>query len=360
MSRLLSITVPILAVLATLAACSKIETKPEEIRPVRAERISASRFDTQAGYAGEVRARYETRLAFRVGGKIISRHAEVGAQVKTGELLARLDPRDLQLAEESLEAQLASARAERDLAKADLDRYTDLYHRNFISKAEFDRRQSAFNTAAARFESVQAQLSQSANQASYSGLYADHAGVITAVETEAGQVVAAGQTVMRLARPEEKEVLISVPEHRVDELRRAQEIIVALWAQPDEYFAGQVREIAPSTDPVTRTYTAKIAVPGATDAMRLGMTATVYLRNKDDRPAIRLPLSAIHQKNRQASVWVVDEATGTVNLTPVQLGSFVDNEAIVLSGLKEGQTVVTAGIHMLHAGQKVRVLTASR
>lgn len=360
MNRLLTTTALLLAAVGTLAACAKHESRPEEIRPVRAERVASGKFDLQAGYAGEVRARYETRLGFRVAGKIISRSVEVGSEVKAGDVLAQIDPRDLQLNEDSLKAQVISAQSELELAKAELARYTDLYNKNFISKAELDRRQNTFKTASAKLEQAQSQLRQGANQSSYAVLRADHAGVITAIDAEVGQVVGTGQTVMRLARPEQKEVIISVPENRVEELRKAQEISVTLWARPDVQFAGEVREIAPNTDSVTRTYTAKISVPSATEIMRLGMTANVYLRRKLDKATMQLPLSAIYQKNNQPSVWVVDENAMAVSLVPVQLGDYVQNRAIVLSGLKDGQLVITAGVHLLNPGQKVRVLDSAR
>lgn len=360
MNRLLTTTALLLAAAGTLAACAKQDSRPEEIRPVRVERVASGKFDIQAGFAGEVRARYETRLGFRVGGKIISRSVEVGHEVKAGDVLAQLDPRDLQLGEEALKAQVISAQSELDLAKADLARYTDLYNKNFISKAELDRRQYAFKTASAKLEQAQSQLRQGANQSSYALLRADHAGVITAIEAEVGQVVGAGQTIVRIARPEQKEIVISVPENRVEEVRNAQEISVTLWAQPDVQFAGEVREIAPNTDSVTRTYTAKIAVPSATEIMRLGMTANVYLRSKLDKATMQLPLSAISEKNNQPSVWVVDENAMTVTLVPVQLGGYVQNRAIVLSGLKDGQLVVTAGVHLLNPGQKVRLPESAR
>lgn len=341
---------------ASIAACGKPDTKLEEVRPVRTQKVAPAKLDTEAGFAGEVRARYETRLAFRVGGKVAARTVEVGSEVKAGQALATLDPRDLQLSEQSVKSQVLAAQAERDQAKADFERYTDLHKKNFISAAEFQRRQTVYETARARYDQTQAQLSLTSNQSAYGVLRADHPGVITGIEAEVGQVVGVGQTVMRLARPEQKEVAISVPENRVEELKNAEEIIVTLWARPDVRFAGKLREIAPNTDPVTRTYTAKIAVPAAGDAMRLGMTATVYLRNRLETPAIRLPLSAIHQKDSQASVWVVGEMNQTVSLARVQLGEALGNQVTVTSGLKDGQRVVTAGVHLLHPGQKVKLL----
>jgi len=342
--------------LGALTACNPQEAPTEIVRPVRALRVHSGLADASSSYAGEVRARYESALAFRVGGKIISRQAEIGSLVKAGQVLAALDPQDLQLASASARAQLAAARSERDLAQADFDRFAELFRKGFISKAESERRQALLTAAQSRHDALDAQFRQSGNQAGYATLRADHAGVITAVEAEAGQVVAAGQPVMRLARPDIKEAVISVPEHRVEALRGAKEIAVSLWADPAVFYAAKLREIAPATDPVTRTYTAKITLLDPPPAVRLGMTATVHVRDKTAGPTILLPLGAIHAPEKNPAVWVVDEKDSTVRLLPVTLGAFVDTRVTILSGLEDGQTVVTAGVNQLHAGQKVRVM----
>ena len=348
----------LVAIALLAAACAKQEPKVVEVRPVRVQTIVLGAQPELSGYSGEVRARYETRVAFRVPGKILSRHADVGAVVKSGQLLARLDPKDLALAEESAKAQLASARTERDLAKAELARYQDLYQKKFISQADLDRRESVHKTAAARLDALQAQYQSSANQASYSALHADTAGVVLAVEAEAGQVVAAGQPVMRIARLEEKEIEINVSEQNVEQLRSAGPLAVRAWALPQKVYKGRVREIAPAADPATRTFAVRVSVVDADAALRLGMTANVVLPHAPDAIAQRatlLPMTALYQKGEQAAVWVLGP-DGRLQLRPVGIGQYREDGVVIASGLAEGERVVTAGVHKLIAGQAVRPL----
>lgn len=342
--------------LLALVACEKPEERTEEVRPVQALKISAGETESQSSYSGEVKARYETNLGFRVGGKIVERSVEVGGSVRPGMVLARLDPKDLALSAESARSQTVAAQADFDQAKADLARYANLLEKRFISPAEYDRRLNVYNVAKAKLEQAHAQLSVSQNQAAYATLRADQAGVVTAIEAEVGQVVAAGQPVVRVARPEEKEIVISVPENRLDEMRAGGQIRISLWANPDRTYHGRVREISPNADPVTRTYAAKISVPDADAAMRLGMTATVVFSRAERAGTVRLPFTALYQQNDKPSVWIVDPATSTVSLQPIAVAAYRDNEVTVASGLKEGQLVVTAGVHKLYPGQKVRVL----
>jgi multidrug efflux system membrane fusion protein len=275
--------------------------------------------------------------------------------VKKGDALARLDPEDQQLNTRGAQSQLAAAKSEYEQNKADLERYTDLYQKEFISKAEFDRRQNSYNVAKARLEQAQAQLAVTKNQTGYTELAADHAGVVTAIPIEVGQVVAAGQTVMKLARTDDREVVISIPENRLAELAAAREIDISLWADPSKVYKGKLREVSPSADPVTRTYAAKISVRDADPAMKLGMTANVYLRGMQRTVAVMLPATALFQDNGHAAVWIVDKATRQVKLVPVQIGEYVEDRVAVVSGLSVGDLVVRAGVHKLFPGEKVRV-----
>ncbi len=268
--------IAVFALAALLAACSKTpEPKQEPVRPVRVVKIGAAEAKRVFELPGEVRARYETRLGFRVGGKIVERFVEVGSRVKPGDPLARLDVADLALAAASAKAQVASLQAERDLAASELKRYRDLREKNFISQAEYDRRASALATAQARLEALHAQHRQAANQAGYALLAADSAGVIVGLEAEAGQVVAAGQTVVRLARAGELEVQIAVPESEREFVERATGFDVTLNARPGRSWRGKLRELSPAADPATRTYAARVTVlePGA--EVELGMSARV-------------------------------------------------------------------------------------
>lgn len=336
--------------------CTKQEPSAEGIRPARVVKVALGVQSHQANYSGEVRARFETALAFRVGGKIAKRHVEVGSLVKAGQMLAELDPQDLRLAEAASSAQLAAAKADFELAERDLKRYAGLLEKKFISLADYERHKNLFDTARARLSQVKAQHEVSANQAGYGQLRADHDGVIVSIEAEAGQVVAMGQPVMHLARPQEKEVVVSVPENRLAELRAAQDISISLWAEPGKLYRGKVREISPAADPVTRTYTAKVTVVDAAPAMQLGMTANVLLGGKAGSPVAELPLTSLYQQKDGPAVWIADPASGKVQLVPVQVGEYRETTFTVVSGLKDGDSVVSAGVHKLVPGQQVRVI----
>jgi multidrug efflux system membrane fusion protein len=343
-----------LALLA-LAGCGREEARPQAAQPVRVTSAVISDQRLHASYSGDVRARYEADLGFRVGGKILERQVEVGSSVRSGDVLARLDPQDLQLNILSARSQLEAARSDYEQAKADLERYRNLLKKRFISEAEFDRRENQYRVAKARLEQAQAQLGVSQNQVAYATLSADGDGIVTAILAEAGQVVSAGQTVMRMARGDEREVVISVPENRLDELKAANDIRVTLWADRGVNYHGRVREVSPGADAVTRTYTVKVSLLDADPRVKLGMTANVLLGSTRLDQAIELPLTALHRKDGTAAVWVVDPASATVTLTPVRLGEYRENTFTVLEGLKPDDLVVTAGVHKLVPGQKVKV-----
>lgn len=350
----------ILALLpATLAGCGKQAPVPVPPPLVVTQKVAIGDAGMHASFAGEVRARSESALGFRVGGKIIARLVDVGAVVKRGTPLARIDPRDLQLNASSVNSQLAAAKADLVQAQSDYARYHDLFQKKFISAAEMDRRKATLDVAQARMAQAGAQLRVAENQNAYAVLAADRDGVITVVEADVGQVVAAGQTVVRLAREAEKEILIAVPENRLPEVRAAQRIEVSLWASPERRYGGKVREVSPIADSVTRTYAVRIAVPDADAAMHLGMTASVMLQQPGAGNAAVLPLTAVYQQGANTALWVVDAATQSVKLVPVQIGAYRESTVTVLSGVNEGEVVVTAGVHKLTPGQKVRVAAGS-
>lgn len=343
--------------LAALAGCGEKPPAPALAPLVVTQQVVAGDAGQQASFAGEVRARSESALGFRVGGKITARLVDVGAVVKPGTAIARIDARDLQLNSASVKSQMAAAQADVTQAQADYARYRDLFQKNFVSAAEIDRRKATLEVAQARLEQARAQLNVADNQSTYAVLSADRAGVITAVEADVGQVVAAGQTVVRLARESEKEILITIPENRLPEVQAAQRIVVGLWAARGRLYTGRVREVSPIADAVTRTYAVRIAVPDADANMRLGMTASVVLQQPGAGDAVVLPLTAVYQQGAQAALWVVEPASQTVKLTPVKVGVFRENTVTVLSGVKQGDRVVTAGVHKLTQGQKVRLAT---
>lgn len=339
---------------ALVAGCNG--EKPAELppRPVATKRIGADGAASAALYSGEVRARYENDLAFRIGGKIAARQVEVGTAVKRGQVIARLDPQDQHLQVEAMRAQLASAEADLTLARAELERNRSLRAQNFISQAALDTRQNTFNAAEARVRQMRAQLDVTRNTASYATLVAERDGVITAVNVEPGQVVSAGQAIARFARPEEREVLINVPENRLAELRAARGLVVTLWPLPGRMFQGRLRELAPNADPTTRTFTARVSIVDADDAVRLGMTANVVLPGAA-REGLLVPAPALGDRDGKPVVWTVDLAASTVTPVPVEVAQYREDGVLLRAGLAGGETIVVAGVQKLVPGQKVRV-----
>lgn len=342
--------------LALLAACGRDTPPPPpaDVRPVRAEQIGLQADHTSTRYAGEVRARYETDLAFRVAGRVQTRLVEVGAQVKAGQLIATLDPQDYALVASAAQAQLTAAEAESRLAQQDLQRFTELRAQNFISPAELDRRRTTAEAALARTRQLRAEAARQGNQQSYTRLTAPLAGVVTSIAFEAGQVVAAGQPVVKLAQSGEREVQIDVPENAIDTLRAAQDLTIRLWSAPGLTYAGRLRELSPMADEGSRTYSARVRFIKPDAGVKLGMTATVEV-GSEAAPGLSVAQAALFKVNGQPQVWVVDPATQKVAARSVQLGALSGDRAAVISGLKTGEWVVTAGVHKIAPGQQVRL-----
>lgn len=345
-----------LAGVSVLASCSDEQPSVSVPRAVNVVEVSNTQQVSQVAYSGEILPRYETALAFRVPGKLVARLADIGDEVKASMILARLDPQDQKLNSQAVRSRLAAAQAAYKQATADVARYTDLYEQKFISRAEFDRRITQFEVTKAQFEQVLAELSVTENQAQYTQLRAGHAGVITAVEAEVGQVVAAGQTIVRIARTGEREVAISVPENKLSEMRVASDIRITLWADPQRVFAGKVREVSPIADSVTRTYAARISVLDADGTVSLGMTANVYLRETELMSAVELPATALFQQGESAAVWLVDAQSSQIRAVVVEVARYFEDKVSVTGGLKAGDIVVRAGVHKLFEGETVRVL----
>ena len=340
---------------ALLTACSKPAPPPEPVRAVKLLTVGVQPLQAQHEYAGEVRARTESSLGFRVGGKIARRPAELGQRVRAGQLLAELDPQDYKLAAQAAQAQVSSAQMQRDLAAADAKRYGALKEQNFISGAELERRQATLRSAQASLEQARAQASTQGNQTAYTRLLADVAGVVTAVQAEPGQVVSAGTPVVRIAQDGPRDVVFVVPEDKVAQIRQGSEVAVRGWsggAQLD----GRVREVAASADPATRTYQVKVAIEG-TDAPALGSTvyATPKALSHAGMAVIKLPTTALRQQGPSTAVWVYDAASSTVKSQVVQIATADGNEAVVASGLTPGMQVVATGVHVLSPGQKVTI-----
>jgi membrane fusion protein, multidrug efflux system len=340
------------AVALMVSGCGKPAQAPEPLRSVKLVTVSASPYGTSLEYAAEVRPQVESRIGFRVGGKVLRRYVEVGQQVRAGQLLAELDPQDLRLAVDAARAQVAAASTQRDLAAADLRRYAQLREQNFISGAELERRESTVRAAQAQLEQAQAQHAAQGNQAGYTRLVAPAGGVVIAVEAEAGQVVASGAPVVRLAYDGPRDAVFSVPEDKVRYVRKGAEVAVRQWSD-DVRLNGRVREVSASADPVTRTFQVKVALAG--QAPPLG--STVYVTPSGmglaGTPVLKLPTSALRHDNGTTSVWVFDEPTGKLRSQPIDIATADGNEVVVSKGLQPGMQVVSAGVHVLQEGQAV-------
>jgi membrane fusion protein, multidrug efflux system len=338
-----------------LAACSRPAPPEEPVRAVKVITVGTDSFTASYEFAGEVKAQVESRLGFRVGGKIIKRQAELGQQVKAGQVLAQLDPQDYKLAADAARAQVAAAATQRDLAAADFRRYKELKDQNFISGAELERRDTTLKAAQAQLEQAQSQLAVQGNQANYAALVADVSGVVTAVDAEAGQVVTAGTPVLRIAADGPRDVVFSVPEDKVAAIRVGMPVKVRVWSQPGE-LSGRVREVSASADPATRTYPVKVALDTKEPPV---LGATVYVQPQglgaSNLQVIKLPTSALRQDGQSSAVWVLDKATMTVRSQTIQIATADGNEAVIASGLQPGMLVVSAGVHVLSPGQKVTI-----
>lgn len=341
-----------------LSACSESKVPEPPPRPVRVTSVQYKQTATTARYSGEIRARYESPLAFQVGDKLVKRLVDVGTTIERGQLLATLDQTDVRLDEAGAAAQLAAAQAELDQARKDLGHLSNLQEKDLVSQAALERRRDQVRTAEARVAAARATQGSYSRKSGYAELRADHAGVITAVNAEPGQIVSAGQAIVRLAQTLEKEVVISVPENRLQDLQAASAIRINLWAAPERFYEGRLREVSPGVDEVLRTYTVKVSVQDADAAAAMGMTATVHVQKNEPQPKAWLPLTALTQDNGRPAVWVFDPATGSVGPRTVTVAGYDDENAKLLDGVADGEQVVTAGVHKLLAGQKVRLLEA--
>jgi len=326
------------------------------IRPARVAEITYRRQSQALLLAGTVVPRIESTLGFRVSGKIVQRSVDLGAVVKPGDIIASLDPSDYKLAVDNARAALASADADYARARADHERYLNLRGSTAFVPQTLDQRQSLSSTAQARVDQARSQLSSAENNLAYTVLRADTAGVVTAVQAEVGQVMAQGQGVVRVARTDELEIVVGVPEHRLKVVRENPAASFELWSDPGRRHAAKLRELSPSADPVTRTYAARFSVIDPPEFIGLGMTATLGFERPDATPVAEVPLSAIFQRGTQPAVWVVDRNTGAVELRPVTIARWRDDTAAILSGVKEGELIATAGVHKLESGQKVKPL----
>ena len=341
-----------------LAGCS---TKPEVAEPPRVARVAqVEGADARAisVYPGEVHARYESALGFRVGGKINARHVDVGNHVDKGQVLADLDPRDLELASSSARATLASAQAALRLAKSEYDRYQTLRESNFVSQLSLEAKENALEAARAHVTEAKAALDATSNQTGYAGLRADADGVITAVTAEVGQVVGMGQPVLTLAHDGASEVEISIPEQAIAQIRIGTATQIELWTESGKRSNGRVREVAPSADATTRTFRVRVAFDDELAKPRLGQSARVYFASVDTEARFVVPLSAVYEKQGKPALWQVDPTTRKVHLIPVTIDKFGETDAFISDGLIAQTWIVTAGVHRLREGEIINPIDA--
>lgn len=339
-----------------LAACSPAESETEESEKPRPAvmvlpKVADARQDI---YPGEVHARFEPALAFRIGGKISRRLVDVGQRVERGQPLAELDAEDLKLQLDSARAQLSAAEADHRVAASELERHEKLLDRKLVSVSQFDSVQSRYDAASAQLKRARAQLDVARNQTDYAVLKSPRTGVIAQRLAEAGQVVSAGQAVFSLAADGEREVRIDLPEQDIQHFEVGQQLAVELWSRPGQPFAGHIRELSPAADPNSRTFEARVAFDNEVAGAELGQSARVFLKHGASDNALSLPLSAVTAEEGEPYVWVLDPEQQTLHKTPVKLGPYGEERVPILAGLKADNWVVAAGTHLLREGLRVR------
>src|ERR1700744_965935 len=329
-----------------LAGCNeKVAEKPAPTRPVLVASVHYEADNPERSFVGTIRPRIEADMGFRVPGKVAKRLVEVGDTVNVGQPLATLDEVDLRLQAEQADAELHAATGVLAQAAAAEQRAIDLRAKGWATDAQLDQAKAAAGEARARLNRAERSGDLTKNSLSYATLEADARGVVTATLVEPGQVVAAGQTAIRVARFSEKEAWVAIPETL---LGRAKDGVatVTLWSEPGRKYAAKLREVAPSADPATRTYLAKFSLPDADDHVSLGMTAPLTLCDPATERVARVPLSALFSEGADPSLYVVDDA-GAVTLKPVKVKSYESNDAVISGGVEEGTKVVALGVHKL-------------
>lgn len=352
------IVIPIAAWCSLLLALAGCEERHENaaavIRPVKVVEAVASSGQRLTSYSGVIRARIETALGFRVGGKIVERLVNTGDHVARDQVIARLDAMDLKLGEQSARATVAAAETRLKVAHEALDRAKTLYPKGFIAKAVVDQRQLEADAAKSALEAAESAAHQAANASDYAELKADREGVVTAVLAESGQVAGSGTPIITLAHTGDMEAAIAVPEQDVARLAIGQTVTIALWAEPDVKTQGRIREISGAADAASRTYAVRIAIDAPPPSMRLGMTAIVAIAYAQSEPAIAAPLTALTGKGGDMAVFVLDPAAGVVRRRPVTVSGVDADAARITSGLQAGELVVSAGVQLLSDGQPAR------
>lgn len=344
-----------LAALLALGGCGGDEAAGPAPRTVLVVQPGAAGDPGGLAFAGEVRAREESALAFRVGGKLVKRHVDVGERVRAGQVLAELDAEDLELQATAARAQLAAAEGELARASSDRARYAALAQQQLVSRSALDAQEAVYAAAAGQARAARANYEAARNAAGYARLLAPRDGVIALRQAEAGQVVAAGQTIFGLAADGPREIAIALPEARVRDFAVGQRAAVELWNAPGRRLPARIREIAPAADPQTRTHAARVALDDpAVAANGLGQSARVFFDAPAGGAKLAVPLAAVQPgRDGGKALWVVDPRTRRVRLVPVKLGPYGEDSVPVLSGVSASDWIVAAGGHLLREGEAV-------
>ena len=345
-------------IVATVNGCDKKEAHDPPARPVRTVTIERGADGETISLTGQVRAKDQVSLAFRLDGRMIDRPVNVGDVLKAGQLVARLDPQNQQNALRSAQANLTSAEALLTQARLTYGRQQELLRDGWTPRAKFDEAQQAFVTAEAQVDSAQAQVHIAENQLSYTVLFADAAGAVTAKGAEPGEVVHGGQMVAQLARQDGRDAVFDVPEQLIRTGPRDPVVQLALTNDPSVRAAGRVREVAPQADPTTRTWQVRVGIIDPPLAFALGATVTGSIKLSPSS-GVAVPPSALTEANGRPGVWVVDPRSQTVALRNVDVSRYDPADVVISKGLEAGEVVVTAGVQMLRPGQKVRLVGAA-
>lgn len=350
----LALMIPALA----LGACSKEQAQESKKgRPVLVATVHYESLSPERSFVGTIRPRIETDMGFRVPGKVAKRLVEVGQIVDVGQPLATLDEVDLKLQAEQAQAEFQAATGVLAQASAAEGRAKELRTKGWSTQAQLDQAKATADEARARLDRAERSVELTKNSLSYAHLVADTRGVVTATLVEPGQVVASGQTAIRVARSAEKEAVVAIPETMVG-FAKTGAASVTLWSEPNKKYAAKLREIAPAADPATRTYLAKFSLPDADDAVSLGMTATLTLADPATERVARLPLSALFSQGDGSSLYVADARTGDIALKPVTVKAYETQDVVITGGVEEGAKVVVLGVQKLDPAQKVRVVSS--
>ena len=333
----------------TLSACSKEKPSTEQTPVVMVAQPNTTH-DELKSYAGDVQARQQTALAFRVAGQITERYVDVGDRVKVGEVLAKLDVKDAQLQLNSAQAQLEAAQSAAKNAEDEFKRFKQLLPINAVSRSQYDTVENQYKSAMASLKQAQSNYAVSRNQTGYNQLIANKNGIITERNIEIGQVIAAGQAAYQVAIDGDREVVIGVPEQAVSDIQVGQNAWITLWSKPENRFAAYIREISPAADQ-SRTFSVKVALKEGQSAIQLGQSARVFFSSKTNN-VLSVPLSSVSATENQAYVWTVN-TDNSIRKVPVRIGAYGRENVPVLTGLKATDWVVVGGVHLLRDKQKI-------